>query len=74
MISEIVPAFARKKLFGYKFVAYAAIGLASVTFFVWGHHMFVNGQSDLASLAFSCCPSRRRALGGQGLQLDRDDP
>ncbi|WP_298955179.1 cbb3-type cytochrome c oxidase subunit I [uncultured Methylobacterium sp.] len=53
VISEIVPAFARKKLFGYKFVAYAAIGLASVTFFVWGHHMFVNGQSDLASLAFS---------------------
>jgi cytochrome c oxidase subunit 1 len=53
VISEIVPAFAQKKLFGYRFVAYAAIGLASVTFFVWGHHMFVNGQSDLASLAFS---------------------
>ncbi len=47
------PAFAQKKLFGYKFVAYAAIGLASVTFFVWGHHMFVNGQSDFASVAFS---------------------
>lgn len=53
VISEIVPAFAQKKLFGYRFVAYASIGLASVTFFVWGHHMFVNGQSDLASLAFS---------------------
>ena len=53
VISEIVPAFAQKKLFGYKFVAYASIGLASVTFFVWGHHMFVNGQSDLASLVFS---------------------
>ncbi|SEP19617.1 cytochrome c oxidase subunit 1 [Methylobacterium sp. ap11] len=53
VISEIVPAFAQKKLFGYKFVAYAAIGLASVTFFVWGHHMFVNGQSDFASVAFS---------------------
>src|SRR5436305_1876257 len=50
VISEIVPAFAQKKLFGYRFVAYASIGLASVTFFVWGHHMFVNGQSDLASL------------------------
>ncbi len=36
VISEIVPAFAQKKLFGYRFVAYAAIGLASVTFFVWG--------------------------------------
>jgi cytochrome c oxidase subunit 1 len=53
VISEIVPAFSRKKLFGYRFVAYASIGLASVTFFVWGHHMFVNGQSDLASLVFS---------------------
>jgi len=53
VISEIVPAFAQKKLFGYRFVAYASIGLASVTFFVWGHHMFVNGQSDLASLVFS---------------------
>jgi cytochrome c oxidase subunit 1 len=53
VISEIVPAFARKKLFGYRFVAYASIGLATITFFVWGHHMFVNGQSDYASIAFS---------------------
>ena len=53
VISEIVPAFARKKLFGYKFVAYASIGLATITFFVWGHHMFVNGQSDYASVTFS---------------------
>ncbi len=53
VISEIVPAFSQKKLFGYKFVAYSSIGLASLTFFVWGHHMFVNGQSEMASLAFS---------------------
>ena len=53
VISEIVPAFAQKKLFGYRFVAYASIGLASVTFFVWGHHMFVNGESDTAALVFS---------------------
>ncbi len=53
VISEIVPAFARKRLFGYKFVAYASIGLATITFFVWGHHMFVNGQSDYASVTFS---------------------
>ena len=53
VISEIVPAFAQKKLFGYRFVAYASIGLASITFFVWGHHMFVNGESDTAALVFS---------------------
>ncbi len=53
VISEIVPAFAQKKLFGYRFVAYASIGLASITFFVWGHHMFVNGESNLAALVFS---------------------
>ena len=53
VISEIVPVFAQKTLFGYRFVAYASIGLASLTFFVWGHHMFVNGQSETASLVFS---------------------
>ena len=53
VISEIVPAFSQKKLFGYRFVAYASIGLASITFFVWGHHMFVNGESDLAAVTFS---------------------
>ena len=53
VISEIVPAFSRKKLFGYRFICYATIALASITFFVWGHHMFVNGQSAYASLTFS---------------------
>ena len=53
VISEIVPAFAQKRLFGYRFVAYASIGLATMTFFVWGHHMFVNGMSEYASMAFS---------------------
>ncbi len=53
VISEIVPAFSQKKLFGYRFIAYASISLASLTFFVWGHHMFVNGQSEMASISFS---------------------
>ena len=53
VISEIVPAFAQKKLFGYRFVAYASIGLASLTFLVWGHHMFVNGESEASALVFS---------------------
>ena len=53
VISEIVPAFAQKKIFGYRFIAYASIALASLTFFVWGHHMFVNGESTTSALVFS---------------------
>src|SRR6202007_1154940 len=39
--------------FGYKFVAWASLAIAAVGFLVWGHHMFVTGQSLLASLVFS---------------------
>nr|MDQ2804369.1 cbb3-type cytochrome c oxidase subunit I [Pseudomonadota bacterium] len=53
VISELVPAFAQKKLFGYRFVAYASLALATLTFFVWGHHMFVNGVSETSALVFS---------------------
>jgi cytochrome c oxidase subunit 1 len=53
VISELVPAFAQKKLFGYRYVAYASIGLATITFFVWAHHMFVNGISEYAAMVFS---------------------
>ena len=40
-------------MFGYKFVAWASIAIAAVGFFVWGHHMFVSGQSVFAGLVFS---------------------
>ena len=53
VISEIIPAFSQKRLFGYRFVAYASIALATITFMVWGHHMFVNGESETAALVFS---------------------
>ncbi len=53
VVSEIVPAFARKPLFGYKAVAYSSMGIAVIGFLVWGHHMFVAGQSVYASMAFS---------------------
>jgi cytochrome c oxidase subunit 1 len=51
--SEIIPCFARKRIFGYRFMAYAILGIASIGFLVWGHHMFVSGQSMTASLVFS---------------------
>jgi len=53
VISEIIPVFSRKTIFGYKAVAFSSIAIALVGSFVWGHHMFVSGQSDLASVIFS---------------------
>ncbi|CAB3732387.1 cytochrome c oxidase subunit I [Paraburkholderia rhynchosiae] len=51
--SEIIPCFSRKCIFGYRFMAYAILGIASIGFLVWGHHMFVSGQSMYASMVFS---------------------
>ncbi len=53
VISEVVTTFSRKNIFGYKFVAFASIGIAVLGFLVWGHHMFVSGQSIYAGLMFS---------------------
>jgi cytochrome c oxidase subunit 1 len=53
IISEIIPVFARKTIFGYKAIAFSSLAIAIVGSFVWGHHMFVSGQSDLASVIFS---------------------
>jgi cytochrome c oxidase subunit 1 len=51
--SEIIPCFARRPVFGYRFMAYAILGIAVIGFLVWGHHMFVSGQSVYAGLVFS---------------------
>jgi cytochrome c oxidase subunit 1 len=53
VMSEIIAAFARKRIFGYHFVAFSSIGIAVLGFFVWGHHMFVSSQSVYASTIFS---------------------
>lgn len=53
VISEIVPCFSRKRLYGYKFIAMASLAIAVLGFLVWGHHMFVSGQSMYAGLLFS---------------------
>jgi cytochrome c oxidase subunit I len=53
VISELVAAFARKRIFGYRIVAFASVGIAVLGFLVWGHHMFVSGQSVYASTIFS---------------------
>jgi cytochrome c oxidase subunit 1 len=53
VISELVAAFARKPIFGYRFVAFASIAIAVLGFLVWGHHMFVAGESVYIATVFS---------------------
>ena len=53
VVSELIPCFARKPMFGYRFVAYATIAIGVFGFLVWGHHMFVSSQSVYAGMIFS---------------------
>jgi cytochrome c oxidase subunit 1 len=53
IVSEVVSVFSRKPIFGYRFIAMSSIAIAVIGFLVWGHHMFVSGQSRWASLLFS---------------------
>jgi cytochrome c oxidase subunit 1 len=53
VISEVIPVFTRKPIFGYKAIAYSSFGIALIAFVVWGHHLFVSGQSELANFLFS---------------------
>jgi len=53
VISECVAAFTRKKIFGYKFVAFSSLAIAFLGFLVWAHHMFVAGISIYSAMIFS---------------------
>src|SRR4029079_1031889 len=53
IISEIIPTFCRKTIFVERAMAYASVSLALVSFSVWGRHLFVSGQSQLATVVFS---------------------
>src|ERR1041385_2253560 len=53
VISEIVPCFARRQIFGYPFIAFSSLGIALIGFLVWGHHLFISGQSVYAGILFS---------------------
>ncbi len=52
IISEIIPTFSRKPLFGYRFMVYATISIALLSFIVWAHHMFTAGIPLAAELFF----------------------
>ncbi|TAN39473.1 MAG: cytochrome c oxidase subunit I [Nitrospirae bacterium] len=53
VVTEIIPAFSRRTIFGYKAIAFSSLAIASVGYFVWGHHMFTSGMSDTARTVFS---------------------
>lgn len=53
VVSELISNFSRKKIFGYEFIAFSSIAIAVFGFLVWGHHLFVSGQSIYAGLVFS---------------------
>jgi len=53
VISEIIPCFSRKRIFGYEFVAFSSIAIAVFGFIVWGHHLFVAGISPYSAMVFS---------------------
>ena len=53
VVSEVFACFARRRVFGYAMMVYAMMAIAVIGFFVWGHHMFVAGQSQYANFVFS---------------------
>ncbi len=53
IVSEILATFSRRPIFGYAAVAFSSVALAILGFLVWGHHLFVSGQSEFATALFS---------------------
>jgi cytochrome c oxidase subunit 1 len=53
IVSEVISAFSRKRVFGYTAVAFSSVGIAVFSFFVWAHHMFIMGISNYSALVFS---------------------
>jgi cytochrome c oxidase subunit I len=52
IVSEIIPVFSRKPVFGYKAIAYSSVSIGFLGFFVWAHHMFVAGMQTAAGIPF----------------------
>jgi cytochrome c oxidase subunit I len=53
VISELIGTFSRQRVFGYRAIALSSVAIAMLGFMVWGHHMFVSGQSALSGIVFS---------------------
>ncbi|RME05257.1 MAG: cytochrome c oxidase subunit I [Planctomycetota bacterium] len=53
IVSDIIPTFCKKPIFGYKAIAFSSMSIAFIGYLVWGHHMFTSGMADLARVVFS---------------------
>ncbi|MEX0609350.1 MAG: cytochrome c oxidase subunit I [Balneolaceae bacterium] len=53
IVSEVITTFSKKHIFGYWAIAFSSLAIAFIGFLVWGHHMFVSGQSPVATTVFS---------------------
>ncbi|NUM52837.1 MAG: cytochrome c oxidase subunit I [Candidatus Hydrogenedentes bacterium] len=53
VVSEVIPCFSRKRIFGYEFIAFSSLAIAIIGFLVWGHHLYVSTQSTYAGMVFS---------------------
>ena len=72
IVTEILPVFSRKPVFGYKGLVFATISIAGLSVAVWAHHMYVTGQVALPFFALDD-DAHRRPDRGEVLQLDRHD-
>ncbi|MCW8850391.1 MAG: cbb3-type cytochrome c oxidase subunit I, partial [Melioribacteraceae bacterium] len=53
IVSEIIPTFARRTIFGYRAIAMSSLAIAFIGYLVWAHHMFTSGMSQTATIIFS---------------------
>ena len=53
VVSEVIPCFSRKPIFGYKAIAWSSVAIAGISFIVWGHHLFLSNQAASVGIVFS---------------------
>ena len=53
IISEIIPTFSRREIFGYHTIAISSASIAGIGYLVWGHHLFTSGMSETIKVIFS---------------------
>ncbi len=53
IVSELMATFSRQRIYGYRAIALSSVAIALLGFMVWGHHMFVSGQSAISAIIFS---------------------
>ncbi len=73
IVSQIIPTFSRKPLFGYASMVYATASIAILSFTVWAHHMFAVGMPVARSCSSCCLPADRGSHRGEGVQLGGHD-